>query len=122
MLRPLGIVLCLMTGLGAPASAAETVDFQVVVNVQDYTTGPDWSLHAAQAATGRVFGEIGIAIRWKQPGLPPEDDQGVPTCSIVVLSSAMVAAKTKREHLEVPRCWRPRARQRDGRTCFTIAS
>jgi hypothetical protein len=82
-----------------PASADQPPDFAVIVYVQNDAPVDAWLLRWAEQETGRVFRQFGIDLQWREHRSAAIDDVRAPEVSIVLMSAAMGAQKSKIDHV-----------------------
>src|SRR5262245_2503939 len=77
----------------------ERGEYIVIVRVQNDASVPTRLLHAAEQASARRFRDLGVELRWREPSAVALADTRAPEVSIVLMSAAMGARKSDREHL-----------------------
>ncbi|HEY7169949.1 MAG TPA: hypothetical protein VH417_03820 [Vicinamibacterales bacterium] len=103
---PAAAVLRIVCGalIGAHACAGavyadEPPDFTVIINVQNEAPVARWLLGSAEQETGRVFRQFGVDLQWRESRRAASDDVQAPEVSIVLMSAAMGARKSKTDHV-----------------------
>jgi hypothetical protein len=93
-------LLCLLALAATPTVAVQArPEFRILVHVQNYARLDRRLLARAEADTARVFAPMAVEIAWLHETAAEESEVALPQFSIVLMSPAMAADKSRREHV-----------------------